>query len=305
MTITDQMVKAKATRTSNDGLRLGLTLLDSKYRDAVALIMSNRKDRTHCDINSDYVLHLFEQILVDSFQNPDYKPPQPDPGTFGDIDVEEKQQWDPNDPQIFGVPRSASWLLETWKIYIRRKYKSALDKWNKLTGGGNGQAWSFVDYCDKDARWLVCIFLQDVKANYLLASNAGGRMPSHLQMEFGFDGVQTQELSSLETTESVPTKRDALVAVQTENKKLKVKMETCIDKMDRWLTNITKHQDEFTNIMIAEVDRVNMRLCDTAAMQSMSPRTREKWRLYMEGRRKKLIGMLFDSDENEASGSDK
>jgi hypothetical protein len=182
-TILDQIKRAKSTRTSNDGLRLALTLLDPKYRDATSIVMSNRKERAHSDINGDHVLHLFEHILNDSFKNPDYEPPMPDDSSFGDIDETELQQWNPNDPKILEVERDASWLMDTWKVYIKRKYKVALDRWNKETGGGNGQPWSFVNYCDKDARWLVLVFLKDIEANYLLASNAGGRMPLHLQME--------------------------------------------------------------------------------------------------------------------------
>ena len=67
------------------------------------------------------------------------------------------------------------------------KYKIVLDHWNKETGGGNGEPYSFVDYCDRDARWLVVVFLKDLEANFLLASNAGGRMPGHLQQESGFN----------------------------------------------------------------------------------------------------------------------
>lgn len=179
--------KARASRTPNDGLRLALTLLDSKYREPVSVIMSNRKDRIQTDINGDHVLHFFEKILTESFQNPSYSPPQPARSLLGDIDVEEYSMWDPDDPRIFEVNRTATWLAETWKVYVKRKHKTALDRWNKETGGGNGQPWSFVNYCDKDARWLVVVFLKDVQANYLLAANAGGRMPTHLQMESGFN----------------------------------------------------------------------------------------------------------------------
>ena len=49
-----QLQKTKTSRTSNDGLRLSLTLLDPKYREAVYIIMSNRKERVHSDISGDH-----------------------------------------------------------------------------------------------------------------------------------------------------------------------------------------------------------------------------------------------------------
>mmetsp|Transcript_121592 Transcript_121592/g.349491 ORF Transcript_121592/g.349491 Transcript_121592/m.349491 type:complete len:342 (-) Transcript_121592:231-1256(-) len=234
--IMDHIRKAKTSRTCNDGLRLSLTMLDTKYRGSIAAVMTNRKERRHSDISGDYVLHLFEEILVESFRNPQYRPPQPSRDQIGDIEEEELSQWDPNDPRIFEVDRDATWLLETWKTYVKRKYKSVLDRWNKETGGGNGQPWSFVNYCDKDARWLVLVFLKDVEANFLLSANAGGRMPHHLQLECG---LETQrDVSSLEESCSEkPTnmrskmrgKKRELMEAAIQTKKIKTDLTNVVD----------------------------------------------------------------------------
>jgi hypothetical protein len=117
--------KARASRTCNDGLRLALTLLDPKYRASVTIIMANKKDRTQADIAGDPVVHFFEKIVDEAFKNPFYRPPQPSVTMFGGIDETEYSSWDPNDPKIFETDRSAEWLLETWKVYIRKKYKTA------------------------------------------------------------------------------------------------------------------------------------------------------------------------------------
>lgn len=217
---------------------MALTLLDPKYRESVSLIMTNRKDRAQSDISGDHVMHFFEQVLVDSFRNQQYKPPQPQPDQFGEIDEEERSQWDPNDPTIFDVDRSASWLAETWKLYIKRKYKAALDRWNKDTGGGNGQPWSFINYCDRDARWLVVVFLQDIGANYLLASNAGGRMPAHLQMECGFQSPTNFSSMDSNSDNSDPStrmtaKRRVLAEAANETKKLKSDLSGVADYQDK------------------------------------------------------------------------
>ena len=134
--ILDMLRKTKACRTHNDDLRLSLTMLDPKYREAVSIIMTNKIDRVHSDIAGNHVLHFFEQLLTESYSNAQYRPPQVPREQFGDIDEEELSSWDANDPKIFEVDRTAAWLMETWKVYVKHKYKAALDRWNKETGGG-------------------------------------------------------------------------------------------------------------------------------------------------------------------------
>jgi hypothetical protein len=85
-------------------------------------------------------------------------------------------------------------LRGTWEDYLRPKYKKALDKWNKDTGGGDGNPTHFIDFCAGN-RWLVYLFCKDSDTNFLLASNAGGRMPRHLQLESGFDDLAGEVLS--------------------------------------------------------------------------------------------------------------
>ena len=93
-------------------------MLDSKYRDAIGTIMTNRKERVHSNIPGDYVLHLFEQLLIESFQNPTCWPPEVSSELFGEIDQEEFNSWNPNDPKILEVDWTAVWLMDTWRQYI-------------------------------------------------------------------------------------------------------------------------------------------------------------------------------------------
>jgi hypothetical protein len=308
-TIVDQIKRAKSTRTCNDGLRLALTLLDPRYRDATSIVMSNRKDRIHSDINGDHVLHLFEQVLEESFKNPSYHPPTPDNSLFGDIDDEEVAQWDPNDPKIFEVDRDASWLMDTWKVYIKRKYKTALDRWNKETGGGNGQSWSFINYCDKDARWLVVVFLRDVEANYLLASNAGGRMPTHLQMECTIVGPQ--ELSSLDssTSNQQQRKKRAMIDAEKETKQLKsdissvVTMISCMYKERQDSKKVSGHNEEYTNSkeVLADINELNQSINDKTSIDSMPAGAREEYVLALNEKRTRLISKMLELVRKEGS----
>ena len=308
-TIVTMLRKAKASRTSNDGLRLALTLLDPKYRSSVAIIMTNKKDRSQSDINGNHVTNLFEQILEDSFKNPLYSPPQPSQNLFGDISAEEYSTWDPNDPKIFEVDRTAAWLLETWKLYVKRKYKIALDRWNKETGGGNGQAWSFVNYCDKDARWLVTVFLKDVEANYLLAANAGGRMPNHLQMESGFEksSPETSSLSSGDQKSRATRKKKAITDELNETKKLK----SDLSDMVVLLTSVYKKEKQTpsengkkSDIIFQDLRDVNIALSDIDYLNSMSPRTREAYVDGMKYRRRRLALQLKELETETNTESD-
>lgn len=311
VSVTNMLRKARSSRTANDGLRLSLTLLDPKYRESVSLIMSNRKDRTQTDISGDHIVHFFEKINHECFKNPFYKPPEPSQARFGDIDEEEYSSWNPNDAKIFEVDRSTSWLMETWKVYVKRKYKSALDRWNKETGGGNGQSWSFVNYCDKDARWLVVVFLKDIDANYLLASNAGGRMPNHLQMESGVEGspdTSSFDESSDEQTR-VSAKKRAIVNEQNETKKLKSDLSDVVlllssvykekqqEKEEAQRT--TPEPKETYDDVLAQVEKLTNKLQDEDALKLMPSTTRADYIESLQSRLARMVKKLKKLEEED------
>ena len=132
--------------------------------------------------------------MSDDYLNRDYVAQQPKPEYYDKLEPDDKRDMDPNHESIFEHERDAAWLKATWEEYVKPKYKTALNKWNKLTGGGEGTPNCFVNFCDGH-RWLVWIFCMDLEANFLLASSAGGRMPCHLQVEAGFE--REMSLSSL------------------------------------------------------------------------------------------------------------
>lgn len=274
---------------------MSLTLLDPKYREAVAIIMSNRKERAHSDISGDHVVHFFEEILTD-FKDKNYKPTLPQRELFADITDDEFNGWDPNDPAIFEVDRDASWLLDTWKVYIRRKYKLALDRWNKDTGGGNGQSWTFANFCEKDCRWLVAVFLQDKEANFVLAHNAGGRMPTHLQIECGRTG--SPKISSSEESDNrarMTTKKRALLEASNDTKKLK-------NNLNNAANMFASMCEERKRIQVMNIDyedkigKINDRLNNEATFNNMSPRTKDDYMRALLTKRKRLIDEMLESE---------
>ena len=181
---------------------------------------------------------------------------------------------------------------------------------------------------------MVVVFLQDVQANYLLASNAGGRMPGHLQLECGPEGAQ--DISSLETSASSDQsgkppnshKKRAFLVAQAESKKLRTKMDTCFDKMDKCFDMIssthkgeqhapakeaaaqpvlqhTHTMKEFTSSteVFKALTEVNHAFNDTETFESMSPQTRAKYLLGLQTRRERLINKLLEFEQKEASES--
>ena len=233
--IEQQLRQKNAARTAQDGIRLGCILLDSEYRSSVAGIMSKKKDRKKSDIQGDPANHFFEKILHECFSNSDYVATPPSDVYYSEFPQDEVGTWDPNHPSIFENERDAAWLRATWEEYVRPKYKKALDRWNKDTGGGDGTPVSFIDFCGGD-RWLLYIFCKDIEANFLLANNAGGRMPRHLQVESGFN----EELSSLGEDASSGKRtvelEDELSAIKKQRKQLNGTMEKLVEYLEKGST---------------------------------------------------------------------
>jgi hypothetical protein len=185
--------------------------------------MTKKKTRTQSDQSGDPMLAFFEHILEESFSNPAYIAMPPAECYYSEFPEDEKGSWDPNSPAIFEHSRSPQWLKDTWEMYLRPKYKKALDKWNKQTGGGDGNPTEFINYSGGD-RWLVWLFCKDLEANFLLAGNAAGRMPAHLQLEAGFDD---QSLSATSETGSA-TKRSIEENIEA-TKRLRTDMKETLD----------------------------------------------------------------------------
>ena len=98
--------------------------------------------------------------MDDAFSSEDYVVTTPPEEQWNEILEDDRDDWDPNHPDIFEHERDAKWIYSTWTEYIHPRYKKALDKWNKDTGGGDSTPNSFIDFCSGD-RWLIWIFLID------------------------------------------------------------------------------------------------------------------------------------------------
>ena len=131
------------------------------------------------------VLMTFKELYLAS-----YRPPYMD---CEDHDPEQKI--DPYNCEY--STRDAVWLLETWKKYTRPKYKKALGRWYKETGGGSRDSEDFVHYCGGDT-WLAQVYAIDENAGFILASEANDSPPSFMRQEAGFENACSDEEAKIE-----------------------------------------------------------------------------------------------------------
>ena len=102
------------------------------------------------DMAGDPDLNLFQVLLDEAFANEEYEVDVPLFEYWLEFPDFERHHWRPNNGDIFVMYCDAKWFMGTWKDYIRPKYKRALDRWNKETGGGDGKAVNFINYCASD-----------------------------------------------------------------------------------------------------------------------------------------------------------
>ena len=188
--IQDSVRKKDAQRTPDDGMRCAAIMLDAKCRGTVCGIMSNKKDRNKSDIPGDHVENYFNDAVID-FLNPAYLVNQPNEENVREFPEEDRAAWDPNSATTLEHERDGKWLMDTWFQHVKPKYRHALNKRNKDTGGGSGEVHEFINYCNHD-RWLAWIFALDYEASFLLAASTCGQMPARLQMESGWDDLVSE-----------------------------------------------------------------------------------------------------------------
>jgi len=144
--------------------------------------------------------------------------------------------------------------MDTWFTYVKPKYKRALDKWNKETGGGDGTPASFVDFCGKD-KWLVWIFLHDCDANFLLANNASGRIPNHLQLEAGFDTATMSDITEDDSSWKIKDFEKQLKEIKDDNSSFNNLTSLLNDYMRAKMTGSNKKRGKEKELTEEEEDK--------------------------------------------------
>ena len=118
-----QVNKKEENRNGSDGIRAMAIMLDQKYRTSLQLFLKGTKtSRAECDQSVKTNIAWAHQCLVD-FNNHNYVVPRPpdllEEDLVGGID--------PNDEERMDTDHTAIWLLDTWRSYVKPKYRAALN----------------------------------------------------------------------------------------------------------------------------------------------------------------------------------
>ena len=172
--------KKQRDRTPSDAIRVAAIMLDPANLKAVTVMLTgSRMTRAASDQAVDPNL-AWAMDAATQFNDDDYEVPEP----HHDIDPEDIVDIDPNAPR--SEDRDAKWFLETWRSYLKKKYKDAIRKWDTETGGGSHEPHQFSNFCNRD-RWLVWVYMMDRASNFLLFHIAKGQPPEHVGSESGSD----------------------------------------------------------------------------------------------------------------------
>ena len=140
----------------------------------------------------------FYEVAAEKFRDPLHVAKFPEKFTL----IDGHESIDPNDEdRIMRDGRDGAWFKATWEQYLRPKYRKALGRWWSETGGGGGEIENFQNYCARE-KWLTYVYMLDVEASHLLASNASSAVPKDLMNESGHHqptGTTTKTKSSTAT----------------------------------------------------------------------------------------------------------
>jgi hypothetical protein len=186
--LNSRVVQKQEDRNASDAIRVAAVMFHPDNQAAVAGILSGNKDRAKSDQSVDPV-RAWAMVAIEMFKDIDFVVPTPDGMDPADI-----EGIDPNDVVRILMNRDPTWFLDTWRFYLKTKYKKAIKKWDKETGGGSHEAHEFSNFCDPGTRWLVWVYLMDIDHDFLLFSNAKGKPPQWVGNEAGFSSRRSADL---------------------------------------------------------------------------------------------------------------
>jgi hypothetical protein len=125
--------------------------------------------------------------------------------------------------------------------------------------------------------WVFCL---DLEANFLLAGNAAGKMPKHLQLEAGFS--PSSSLSGSDTS----SKKRAMDEEMTAIKKQREDIDSTLDSVKTFLQEkrfqekerhqeAGKQQKESRATYLKEVAEYSLLLQNDSVMDTMTPKSKE------------------------------
>jgi hypothetical protein len=128
-----RLSKNKTKRNPSIAVRLAAALCDSTVHDAAKHFLSGKKTRDNQDQVSPVDL-AFGCKILDILSSPSFHVERPDVMDNDDVDPHGKIS--PNQCDYQGKDINKAWILDTWKSYVKPKFKKTLTKWWENTGGG-------------------------------------------------------------------------------------------------------------------------------------------------------------------------
>ena len=223
--------KKEVSRSPDDAIRVAGILLDPEHRASVLGMLSGVRSREKCDQSVDPSL-AFAHTMLQKFKDDEYEVQKP--RTINEDDI---IGVDPNNSIRIDMDRDSQWILDTFKKYIKPKYKSAIHRWDTTTGMGSCEPYEFSKFCDTNNRWLVWVYLMDKEQGYLLFSNAKGKPPRSVGSEVGFEPnrLSEDEVIAITKAKSKRKREDVDVLLQyTQNSSEKVS--GLLDRVDSMLS---------------------------------------------------------------------
>ena len=209
--------------------------------------------------------------------------------------------------------------MATWEEYTKPKYKDALSRWNKETGGGDGTLPSFYKYACSP--WLAWVFCLDSEFDFLLASCSEGRVPSHLDSEGGWeiappDSDETDNEKPQTNTKKQSVKQQAkdinkTIATLSD---MAVNMSSAVEKITQAMEKRSSSRKAFetpvkqTKITrgscLAKVNQTRKEQDLLEADPDVTPATKTKSMEMLKKRKKKWMTMALDADSSVGSNDD-
>ncbi|KAL7544647.1 hypothetical protein ACHAWF_008021 [Thalassiosira exigua] len=284
--------KKKTKRDGSIAIRVAASICHESVRGGARHFLSARKHRGDQDQSTSTELAFCQHVVDTVFKDVNLSIPRPD--IMNDPGHDPDMKLDPINCSY--LDKDADWFLQTWKKYLRPKYKQFTRKWNKDTGGGGRCESECINFCtlsDGTYPFLVWIYCIDQEAHGLLGARCGGmRHPGFCLKEAGFENnsdptppeagsskggspserkTPPEKLKPFET----PRKRKVECALEVV-KASRARLDNLVDVLAK---RVAKSEDDPVQTCLKKMDALNRSKASAANDDDLTPKTKQ---MFME-----------------------